>query len=110
MFVVSNSNCCMSLVFTDECLAAQCFSFLVAGSDPVANACSFCLYALADNIRIQETLQREVDAVLQKHDGKWTYETVKEMTYLDQVISGGFYQQNTNSWILMDVSNSYIEL
>ena len=37
---------------------------------------------------VKEKLQQEIDAVLEKHNGKWTYQAVKEMKYLDQVISG----------------------
>ena len=71
-------------------MAAQSFLFLAAGSDPVASVASFCMYALAANNGVQKKLQQEVEAVLKQHDGKWTYEAVKDMKYLDQVISGKY--------------------
>jgi cytochrome P450 family 6 len=49
---------------------------------------TFCLYELSVNPDIQERLRTEIDTVLEKHDGKLTYEAVQEMTYLDKVVSG----------------------
>ena len=37
---------------------------------------------------IQDRLREEIDDVLQKHDGKLTYEGMQEMEYLDKVVSG----------------------
>jgi hypothetical protein len=37
---------------------------------------------------MQNRLREEIDVVLQKHDGKLTYEGIQEMEYLDKVVSG----------------------
>jgi hypothetical protein len=37
---------------------------------------------------IQDRLREEIDDVLQKHDGKLTYDSIQEMEYLDKVVSG----------------------
>jgi hypothetical protein len=49
---------------------------------------TFCLYELSINPDIQERLRTEIDTMLEKHDGKLTYEAIQEMTYLDKVVSG----------------------
>lgn len=74
-------------IFTDGCIAAQSFTFLFTGSEPISAASSFCLYSIAANPYVQKKLQQEVDAVLEKYDGKWSYETVQDMKYLNQVFN-----------------------
>lgn len=74
-------------IFTDGCIAAQSFMFLFTGSEPIAAVGSFCLYCIAAHPHVQKNLQQEVDAVLEKHDGKWSYETVRDMKYLNQVFN-----------------------
>jgi cytochrome P450 family 6 len=49
---------------------------------------SFALFELADNPDIQAKARREVKAVLAQHDGKFTYESIGEMTYLNQIFNG----------------------
>ncbi|KAG8287216.1 hypothetical protein J6590_043586 [Homalodisca vitripennis] len=71
---------------SDECIAAQSFVFLTGGSEATANAIAFILYELAVNPHVQTKLQQEVDSVLGKYEGKLTYQSLKEMTYLDQII------------------------
>jgi len=69
-------------------LAAQAFVFFVAGFETSSTTMTFCLYELSVNPDIQERLQAEIDSVLQKHDGKVSYEAIQEMNYLDKVVSG----------------------
>ncbi|XP_046686011.1 probable cytochrome P450 6a13, partial [Homalodisca vitripennis] len=59
---------------------------LTAGSDPTANTITFVLYELAFNPLVQKQLQQEIDLVLQKYGGKMSYESMKDMAYLDLVI------------------------
>ena len=49
---------------------------------------TFRLYELSLHQDIQDRLREEIDDVLQKHDGKLTYEGIQEMEYLDKVVSG----------------------
>lgn len=72
---------------TDEVLAAQAFLFLSAGSETISWVTSYTLHSLSSNPAVQEKAQKEVDEMLAKHGG-WTYQAVKEMTYLDQVVQG----------------------
>ena len=48
---------------------------------------SYTLYELARNPDIQEKLRLEIRRVKTKHGGL-TYQAVKEMTYLDNVLNG----------------------
>ncbi|XP_015600308.1 cytochrome P450 9e2-like isoform X1 [Cephus cinctus] len=72
---------------TVEEITAQAFLFFFAGFDTTSRALSFAAYALATNPEIQEKLQAEIDKVLQKCDGKVTYDYLKEMQYLDAVLN-----------------------
>jgi len=62
--------------------------FLIAGYDTSASALTFALYELAFHPEIQHRLRAEIMQVLKKHDGKLTYDGIKEMMYLDRVVSG----------------------
>lgn len=46
------------------------------------------LYELAYRHDIQDRLRSEVTRVLEKYNGDVTYESLAEMTYLDQVVNG----------------------
>lgn len=48
----------------------------------------FLLYELGLHKNIQEKARVEILNVLKKHDGDLTYESLQEMTYLSQIISG----------------------
>jgi cytochrome P450 family 6 len=69
-------------------LAAQAFVFFLGGFETSSTTMTFCLYELSLHQDIQDRLREEIDVVLQKHDGKLTYEGIQEMEYLDKVVSG----------------------
>lgn len=49
---------------------------------------TFTLHELSENLDIQESVRKEIEEVLAKHDGKITYEALNEMRYLEQCING----------------------
>lgn len=70
-----------------EQLAAQVFVFFVAGFETSSSNMSYALFELAKNKRVQDKLRDEIRTVLNLH-GELNYETMMEMTYLDQVVTG----------------------
>lgn len=78
-------------IFTIENLAAQCFLFFVAGFETSSTAATFVLYELAKNPEIQEKARREIKSVLEKCDGKITYDGIIQMKYLRCVFDGKFF-------------------
>jgi cytochrome P450 len=67
---------------------AQALQFLLAGFETSASTLSFALYELALHPEIQRSVRAEILQVLNKHDGKLTYDTIQDMSYLDRVVSG----------------------
>ncbi|GLH05688.1 Cytochrome P450 6a2 [Gryllus bimaculatus] len=74
------------LELTDNLLAAQAFVFFLAGFETSSAAMSFTLHELALNPDVQRKLRREINAVVEKHDGHFTYESVMNIEYLEKVI------------------------
>lgn len=71
---------------------AQAFLFFFAGSDTSSTTVSFALTEIGHRPEIQERLRREI---LEKtKDGEITYESVMEMTYLNQVVNGEYEDQD----------------
>jgi cytochrome P450 family 6 len=81
---------------------AQALTFLIGGFETAASTLSFALYELALHPEIQQSLRAEILQVLNKHDGKLTYDSMQDMSYLDRVVSGEertrFKQQREDTW------------
>lgn len=69
-------------------IAAQVFLFFFAGFETSSTAMTYALYELALNTAVQDRVRNEINDVINRHDGKITYDSLMEMTYLDQVIYG----------------------
>lgn len=69
-------------------MAAQCFVFFTAGFETSSTTMMFCLFELSVNMEMQTMAREEVFAVLKKYNGKFTYEAMMEMHYLDRCIQG----------------------
>ena len=71
-----------------DLFVSQALAFLLAGYETSASTLSFALYELALHPEIQRSVRAEILQVLNKHDGKLTYDIVQDMSYLDRVVSG----------------------
>lgn len=71
-------------------LAAQAFLFFEAGFEATALSLTYTLLELSVNVEIQEKARKSVEEALKKHEGKWTYDAVNEMRYLDYCIHESF--------------------
>lgn len=71
-----------------EEIAAQAFVFFLAGFETSSTTMLFALYELALSQEVQGKAREEIIMVLSKHGGKFTYEAMMEMHYVEQVING----------------------
>ncbi|XP_037077825.1 cytochrome P450 9e2-like [Pollicipes pollicipes] len=74
-------------ILSDSSIISQSVLFLIVGYDTTASLLAFAAYCLATSPDVQNAAHREIDDVLQRHDGQLTYDAVAEMTYLDRVLS-----------------------
>jgi cytochrome P450 family 6 len=71
-----------------DILEAQAATSLTVGSENIATITSFTLYELAMQPHLQTRLREEILEVLDKNQGKLTYEALRDMKYLNMVVSG----------------------
>lgn len=69
-------------------IAAQAFVFFNAGFETSSTTLSFAFYELARNPDIQEKARTEIDEVLEKYNQMFTYDSIKEMKFVNQIIDG----------------------
>ncbi|XP_068970847.1 cytochrome P450 9e2-like [Bombus flavifrons] len=70
----------------EDVIAAHALSFFLDGTETSSVTLNYIGYDLAVHPDIQEKLRNEVMSKIEKHGG-FTYEALKEMTYMNQVIS-----------------------
>ncbi|KAI7815466.1 cytochrome p450 [Rhyzopertha dominica] len=93
---------------TLEELAAQVFIFFVAGFETSSTTGAFCLFELSQNQEVQDRVRNEIELVLNKHDEKLTYESVKEMKYMDQVVDETLRKYPALSIIFRECTKDYV--
>lgn len=69
-------------------LTAQAFVFFLAGFETSSSTMTFALYELCVNSEMQDKLREEIREALKKGNGKFTYETIMEMSYMDKIVKG----------------------
>ncbi|CAG9858843.1 unnamed protein product [Phyllotreta striolata] len=65
-------------------IIAETFNFFVAGYETASTISSFLLYELAKHKDIQDKVRKEINTVLSKHNGEFSYDVIQELTYLTQ--------------------------
>lgn len=73
-------------------MAPLVYDLLSAGNVDSSSTLAFCLYELSlpQNRHIQDEARTEIRSVLGQHD-ELTYDVLKEMVYLEQIIKGNFF-------------------
>lgn len=71
-------------------MVAQSFVFFIAGFETSSTTMTFALYELATHPDIQDKVREELHRVLKKHNDQITYDCIKDLEYMEQVIDGKF--------------------
>lgn len=80
------SNDVKSLTMNE--IVAQAVLFFIAGFETSSTTMHYCLYELARNPDVQSKVRAEIREVYKKNGNTVSYETIKEMKYLGQVVDG----------------------
>ncbi|XP_026325916.1 cytochrome P450 6B5-like [Hyposmocoma kahamanoa] len=82
---IKGDNKITSLTITNNLIAAQAFLFFIAGYETSGTTAAFLLYELTVNPDVQNKVIAEIDEMLKKTNGKVTYDSLMEMSYLGRV-------------------------
>lgn len=69
-------------------MTAQAYLFFVGGYESTSTTMTFFMYEMARNQDIQQKAYEDIGAILEKHDGKLTYESINEMKYIETCLDG----------------------
>ena len=72
---------------SDDEIAAQSIGFLQAGSDTTSVTLSLACFFIAANPEVQEKLHQEIDGICPDDEEIPSYDTVRELPYLDMVLA-----------------------
>lgn len=75
---------------TDEEIAGHALSLFLEGFETSSTVFSFLLYELARNPDAQEKVYEEIIEVSKRHDNKFTFDALQDMTYLECALHGNY--------------------
>lgn len=78
----------ITLGLTFEEMASQIFVMFAAGFETSSTTSTLALYQMSTQPQVLAKAVKEVDEVLKRHNGQITYQALKEMSYLEQVMYG----------------------
>ncbi|XP_067626638.1 cytochrome P450 6a2-like [Eurosta solidaginis] len=90
-----------------EEITAQAFVFFIAGFETSSSTMAFALYELALNQNIQARAREEIDVVLGRFDGKFTYECLRDMHYMEQIFCETLRKYSIASITMRKTLNDY---
>ncbi|XP_022824780.1 cytochrome P450 6B1-like [Spodoptera litura] len=85
----SNNNCKKDqedVEITDMVISANAFIIFLGGFETTSSTLAFLFLELAANQQVQEKMREEIRQVVDKHEGKITYELLQELVYMEMVI------------------------
>ncbi|XP_070497146.1 cytochrome P450 6d3-like [Chironomus tepperi] len=68
-------------------IAANVFLFYIAGAETSSSTISYMIYELARNDELMARAKADIEETLKKHDGKITYESIKDMPFIDRCVN-----------------------
>lgn len=80
--------CFLIVVFKQTDIIANAFLMFLAGFETVSSTMSYCLYELALNKTIQDRVREEATHTKTKYNGDISQDYLKDLRYLQMVISG----------------------
>lgn len=92
---------------SDVLLTAQAFVFFAAGFETSSVTITNALYELALNPSIQENLRAEIKDVLQRNNEEITYDSIREMKYLDAVLQETLRKYPVILWLSRKAMTNY---
>lgn len=95
---------------TFEEVAAQAFVFFFAGFETSSTTMTFCLHLLAHHQNIQDEARESIRKTLSRYDGKFCYDAVMEMSFVEQIIEGEDEEENDVIIKLRDIFSLFINI
>lgn len=83
-----NTERCCVIADTHSDVVGQVYGLYLAGVESTGVIITCMLYELAKNQDIQHSLHLEITEVLSAFDNQVTYDSVQQMKYLQQIVSG----------------------
>ncbi|XP_044727621.1 cytochrome P450 6a2-like [Chrysoperla carnea] len=86
--------------FSEDDLASNIVTLFIDGVETVASTIKLTMTEIVANPRVFKKLREEIDTIMAKYDNKLTYETLRDMTYLDHCISEALRMHPVLMWFM----------
>ncbi|KAF6198273.1 hypothetical protein GE061_008020, partial [Apolygus lucorum] len=94
-------------VSSEELMLGQVAQFVAGGLDTTGNTMAFIAYDLAKHPECQKAARSQIRTVLARHGGQWTYDAIKDLTYLQNVIYESTRLHPVLPFLFRDVTKDY---